>query len=150
VKLLGRLLDSGERRRGKRLRHDGNGSGRSFGRYGFSGERRLRLGGKLGHGGHLNRGSREPWRAGLRWHRNAVGLRLEPDPVVGKGTGPIGGTHPSAREKGEGGRSGPCGEGGPGRSCWAARRGRKRGEERRPRAGLRRERRSGLGQLGRA
>jgi hypothetical protein len=31
-------------------------------------------------------------RAGRR--RTAVGLGLEPDPVVGKGTGPTGGTHP--------------------------------------------------------
>jgi hypothetical protein len=37
---------------------------------------------------------------------------------------------PVSKGKGEGGRSGPRGEDGPGRSCWAARRGKRRGEER--------------------
>jgi hypothetical protein len=34
-------------------------------------------------------------------HQTAVGLGLESDPVAGKGTGPTGGTHLSARGRGK-------------------------------------------------
>jgi hypothetical protein len=62
------------------------------------------LGRARARGGALNRDGREPRRAGSRRraggaHRTAVGIVLESDPVEGKGTGPIGGTHPSEKRR---------------------------------------------------
>jgi hypothetical protein len=84
--------------------------------------------------------------------RTAVGLGLESEPITGKGTVPIGGTHLSARERGreeEAGRAGKVGRGGAAGPREGEREEEKKG---RPRVRLHREREieSGLGQLGRA
>jgi hypothetical protein len=78
-----------------------------------------------------------------RRRRTTIGLGLESDPVAGKGTGLTGGTHPSAREKGEGGKSGSRGESGPGRLL-AGRAREREGEERRPARPCGRERKGRL------
>jgi hypothetical protein len=143
VKLLECLLDGGEQQSGGAV------SGRStamaaveeLGALGF-----LRWNDSYGLGEKLGRGRSymgwlQPWRAGPRcraggavpdrgrtWARVRAGR--------GEGNGPDRRDPPVSERKRERGRSRPRGEGGPGESCWAAWRRRKRC----PWAGLRRER----------
>jgi hypothetical protein len=103
-----------ERRRSELSKHGSNGGSGSFGARVLRAEGRLRLGGEeLGYG-HLNRGGCGSWACGPEAacgatapHRGRTQARVRSD--CRKATGPTGGTHPSARERGKGGRAGRAG-----------------------------------------